>query len=175
MENILFDVIVKGLFRNPQFRMVGDDLIGGVTLFQQGSDDGSHSFGFLYCQIYPFPGARQSGSVIMMCLFRRIPILVESAMGPVGAAITGTGGAISSGTAEGAVIGTVESTLSAVETFTVMNAFQRESAFIGEDPMKFDLFSDSGLVFTDGLSNGRFGRAVSDAGEDDASFIQSQM
>ena len=56
-----------------------------------------------------------------------------------------------------------------------MNAFQRESAFIGEDPMKFDLFSDSGLVFTDGLSNGRFGRAVSDAGEDDASFIQSQM
>ena len=41
--------------------------------------------------------------------------------------------------------------------------------------MKFNFFSDSGLVFSDGLSNGRFGRAVNDAGEDDAAFVQSQM
>ena len=96
-------------------------------------------------------------------------------MSPVGTAITGSGRAVPSGAAEGAVMGAVKSTQSAMDAFAVIVAFEWQAAFMGENPVEFDLFANSGLVFSNGLSNRSFGRAVGDTSEDNTSFLQSQM
>ena len=46
MENIIFDVIIKSLFADPQFRMTGDDLVRGLPLFKERGDGLRHGPGF---------------------------------------------------------------------------------------------------------------------------------
>ena len=41
--------------------------------------------------------------------------------------------------------------------------------------MEFDLLANSRFVLTNGLGNGGLGRAVSNAGEDDAAFIEGKV
>ena len=96
-------------------------------------------------------------------------------MAPVGTAITGTRGAVPSGTPEGKKLRAVRSTGASEGTFTVSTAFQREAAFMREESMKSDLLSDRRFVLANGLSNGSFGRAIGNTGEDDTPFIQSEM
>ena len=96
-------------------------------------------------------------------------------MVPVGAAITGPRGTVPSGTPEGNKLRAVRSTGASEGTFTVSTAFQREAAFMGEGPMKFDLPANRGFVLANGLCNGSFGRAIGNTSEDDTPFIQSEM
>ena len=64
MENILLDVVIKGLLGNAQFRVAGDDLVGGVSLFEQGSDNGGHCLCLLYGQVNAQPGVNKEGAVV---------------------------------------------------------------------------------------------------------------
>lgn len=47
----MFDVIVKGLFRNAQLQVIGDNVIRRVSLLEQRCNDGSHGSGLLYRQV----------------------------------------------------------------------------------------------------------------------------
>ena len=40
---------------------------------------------------------------------------------------------------------------------------------------KADLFGDGRSIFTDGLGDGRLGRAIGDTGKDDPAFFQGQV
>lgn len=46
---------------------------------------------------------------------------------------------------------------------------------MGKGTVQLDFFTHSGLVFADGLCNGRFSRAVGNASKDDPALFQSQM
>jgi len=76
--------------------MVSNDLIGGVPLFEERSDNRGHLFCLLYCKINTFPGVDQSGAVIHMCLLRTVLVFIKTAAGPVGAAVAGARGAVAS-------------------------------------------------------------------------------
>ena len=41
--------------------------------------------------------------------------------------------------------------------------------------MEADLFGDGRSIFTDGLGDGRLGRAIGDTGKDDPAFFQGQV
>lgn len=152
--------------------MVGDDLIRELSLFEQGRDDGSHRFCLLYRQVHPLPGINKQGEVVPVGVFRDVLVFVKPALVPVGTAVAGAGRAITAGTAEGTVAGAVRNAQASKDTFTVVIALKGHLAFMGQPTMKLDFFTDCRLVLADRLCNGGFGRAVGDAGEDDASFLQ---
>ena len=153
--------------------MVCDDLIGGVTLFQERCDDSSHLFSLLYGKVNPFPGVGQGREVIHMRLFRTVLVFIKTAAGPVGTAVAGTRGAVTPGAMERRVLRTVRCTLATINTFFIMIAFQRHLALIGKGSMKFDLFANGGLVLADGLCDGSFRGSVCNTGENDTPFLQS--
>ena len=175
MEYIVFDVIVKGLFTDAQFGMCCHDLKRGLSLIQQGLNDAGHGSGLLGSKVDALSGIGQGSAVIHPGIFRAVLVFVKTATGPAGAAIAGAGRAVTSGTVEGAVLRTVRGALAVKNTFTVVIAFQGHLTFMGKGPVESDLFTDSRLVFTDGLCNGRFSGTIDDAGKDDTSFIQSEM
>ena len=43
---------------------------------------------------------------------------------------------------------------------------------MGKGAMEADLFGDGRSIFTDGLGDGRLGRAIGDTGKDDPAFFQ---
>ena len=59
--------------------MVCNDLIGGLALLQERSDNSSHLFCLLYCKIDTFPGVDQSSAVIHMGIFRRVLVFIKTA------------------------------------------------------------------------------------------------
>ncbi len=46
---------------------------------------------------------------------------------------------------------------------------------MGKGAMEADLFGDGRSIFTDGLGDGRLGRAIGDTGKDDPAFFQGQV
>lgn len=76
--------------------MVCNNLIGGLPLFQERSDNISHLLCSLYGKINTFPGVDQSGAVNHMGLFWRVLVFIKTAVGPVGTAVAGTRGAVAS-------------------------------------------------------------------------------
>ena len=46
LKDTAFDVIIKSLFADPQFRMTGDDLVRGLPLFKERGDGLRHGPGF---------------------------------------------------------------------------------------------------------------------------------
>ena len=56
-----------------------------------------------------------------------------------------------------------------------MVAFERHLTLMGKGAMEADLFGDGRLIFTDGLGEGRLGRAIGDTGKDDPAFFQGQV
>lgn len=46
LKDTAFDVIIKSLFSDPQFRMTGDDLVRGLPLFKERGDGLRHGPGF---------------------------------------------------------------------------------------------------------------------------------
>ena len=171
LKDTAFDVIVKSLFADAQFGMAGDDLIRGLPLFEERGNDCSHSPGFGRGKIDALSGINKSREVVVVSLFRGILVFVKPAVSPVGASIAGAGGTVAPGAAERNIFGTVRSTLAFEGAFTVGGAFEREAALVCEFPVCFDLLTNSGFVLADGLSDGGFGRAIGDAGEDDAAFF----
>jgi hypothetical protein len=91
-----------------------------------------------------------------MGIFRAVLVFIKMTSGPAAAAITGTGSTVSPGTLKRVVFRAVRSTLSAVNTFTVILTFQRHPAFVGKRPVELNFLTDSGLVFADGHCNGSF-------------------
>ena len=106
-----------------------------------------------------------------MSIFGAVQVLVKSAVRPVGTAITGARGSVAPGAAERDIFRTVRSTEAFKGAFAVGGAFERKAALMSEFPVGFDLLANSGLVLANGLSDGRFGRAIGDPGKDDASFF----
>lgn len=153
--------------------MVCNDLIGGLALFEEWSDNSSHLLCLLYGKVNPFPGVGQSGAVIPMCLFRRVLVFIKTAAGPVGTAIAGTRGTVASGAMERTVLGTVRCTLASINTFFIVIAFQRHLTLIGKSSVKPDLLANGGLILADGLCDSGFGGAVGNTGENDTPFLQS--
>ena len=153
--------------------MVSNDLIGGLALFEERSDNSSHLFCLLYGKINPFPGVGQSGAVIHMSLFRRVQVFIKTAMGPVGTAIAGTRGTVASGAMERTVLGTVRCTLASINTFFIVIAFQGHLTLIGKSSVKPDLLANGGLILADGLCDSGFGGAVGNTSENDTPFLQS--
>ena len=106
-----------------------------------------------------------------MSIFGAVQVLVKSAVRPVGTAIAGARGAVTPGAAERSIFRAVRSTLAFKGAFAVGGAFKGKGALMSEFPVSLDLLANSGLVLANGLSDGRFGRAIGDTGKDDASFF----
>lgn len=175
MEHIGLDVVVDGLFADIELRVRLKDLVRGEPLAQERADDVRHGLGLRGSQVDPGPGVLQGLPVDGLGLFRVVLILVETAPAAVRAAVTGTGRAVPPGTAEGRVIRAVRRALPVEAALPVSGAFQRQRAFLDQDPVGLDFLADGGLVLADGLRDGSFGRAVGDAFEYDAAFFQCQM
>ena len=107
-----------------------------------------------------------------MGILGAISEFVKVAFCPAGTAIAGAGRTVSAGTFKGNIFRAVRGTVSAVDTFAVVIAFQRHPALMRESSMKFDFFSDGRFIFSNRLSNGSFRRAVGNAGKDNASFLE---
>lgn len=174
-EDTGLDVIVEGLLRNVEFRMDGKDLVRGEALSEKGSDERGHGDGFLNGEVHASAGVHQSRTVIQVRIFRGVAELVEAAARPVGTAVAGTRRAVTSGAAERRVFGAVRSALAAMNTFAIMVAFERHLTLMGKGAMEADLFGDGRSIFTDGLGDGRLGRAIGDTGKDDPAFFQGQV
>ena len=174
-EDTGLDVIVEGLLRNVEFRMDGKDLVRGEALSEKGSDERGHGDGFLNGEVHASAGVHQSRTVIQVRIFRGVAELVEAAARPAGTAVAGTGRAVTSGAAERRVFGAVRSALAAMNTFAIMVAFERHLTLMGKGAMEADLFGDGRSIFTDGLGDGRLGRAIGDTGKDDPAFFQGQV
>ena len=106
-----------------------------------------------------------------MSIFGAVQVLVKSAVRPVGTAITGARGSVAPGAAERDIFRTVRSTEAFKGAFAVGGAFERKAALMSEFPVGFDFLANRGFVLANGLSDGRFGRAIGDTGKDDASFF----
>ena len=106
-----------------------------------------------------------------MGIFRTVLIFIKTTAGPVGTAVASARGAVASGTTKRTVLRTVRCTLATINTFFIMIALQRHLTLMGKSSVKFDLFANSRLILADGLSDGRFGGAVSNAGENDTPFL----
>lgn len=171
MEDVPFDVVIEGLFGYPEFRMAGNDLERGLSLPEKGCQDSSHGLGFLDSEVDAGTGIGQSFLIIKLGTFRRILIFAEMAAAPIGTAVAGTGGTVSSGAAEGGVFGAVRGAIAFKDTFAVVGAFQRHLAFVGKDPMELNFLTDSGFVFPNGLGDGGLGGTVGNTGEDDTPFL----
>jgi hypothetical protein len=89
-------------------------------------------------------------------IFWAVLVFIKTTFGPVGTAVTGARSSVSSGTLERAVFRAVRSALSAINTLTVIIAFQRHLTFVGKRPVELDFFADGGFVFADGHCNGGF-------------------
>ena len=74
--------------------MVRNNLIRGLPLFQEWSNNSGHLFSLPDGKIYTFPGVDQSGTVIPMGLFWRVLVFIKTTAGPVGTAVAGAGGAV---------------------------------------------------------------------------------
>ena len=171
LKDTAFDVIVKSLFADPQFRMAGDDLARGLSLFKERGDGLRHGPGLRGCEVDALPGIRKGSKVVVVCIFGAVLVLVEPAVRPVGTAIAGTRGAVTPGAAERDIFRAARSTLTFKGAFAVGGVFKRKGILMSEFPVCFDLLADSGLVLADGLGNGSFGRAIGDPGKDDAAFL----
>ena len=75
------------------------------------------------------------------------------------------------GTAERAVLRAVRRAMSASGAFAGVDTFKRKTTLMGKLSVKFDFFANGGLVFADGLCDGRFGRAIDNTGEDDTALL----
>ena len=69
-EYIVFDVIVKGLFRNAQLQVIGDNVIRRVSLLEQRCNDGSHGSGLLYRQVDALSWIDEEGTIVKMSICR---------------------------------------------------------------------------------------------------------
>ena len=150
-------------------------LVRGEALSEKGSDERGHGDGFLNGEVHASAGVHQSRTVIQVRIFRAVAELVEAAARPVGTAVAGARRAITSGAAERRVFGAVRSALAAMNTFAIMVAFERHLTLMGKGAMEADLFGDGRSIFTDGLGDGRLGRAIGDTGKDDPAFFQGQV
>ena len=171
LKDTAFDVIVKSLFADPQFRMAGDDLVRGLSLFKERGDGLRHGPGLRGCEVDALPGIRKGSKVVVVCIFGAVLVLVEPAVRPVGTAIAGARGAVTPGAAERSIFRAVRSTLAFKGAFAVRGAFKGKAALMSEFPVSLDLLANSGLVLADGLGDGSFGRAIGDPGKDDAAFF----
>ena len=153
--------------------MVCNDLIGGLALFQERSDNSSHLFCLLHSKINPFPGVDQSSAVIHMCIFRTVLVFIKTTAGPVGTAVAGARGAVASGAMERTVLPTVRCTLATINSFFIMIALQRYPALMGRSSMKSDLLANGGLILADDLREGGFCGTVRSTGKNDTPFLQS--
>ena len=75
------------------------------------------------------------------------------------------------GPAERAVLRAVRRAMSASGAFAGVDTFKRKTTLMGKLSVKFDFFANGGLVFADGLCDGRFGRAIDNTGEDDTALL----
>lgn len=171
LKDPAFDIIIKSLFADPQFRMSSDDVVRGLPLFEERGDRLGHGSGLRSCEVDALPGIRKGSKVVVVSIFGAVLVLVEPAVRPVGTAITGAGGAVTPGAAERDIIRTVRSTEALEVALAVGGAFEGKAALMSEFPVGFDLFANSGLILANGLSDGSFGRAIGDTGKDDASFF----
>ena len=171
LKDTAFDVIIKSLFADPQFRMTGDDLVRGLPLFKERGDGLRHGPGLRGCEVDALPGIRKGSKVVVVCIFGAVLVLVEPAVRPVGTAIAGARGAVTPGAAERGIFRAVRSTLAFKGAFAVGGAFKGKAALMSEFPVSLDLLANSGLVLADGLGDGSFGRAIGDPGKDDAAFL----
>ena len=110
-----------------------------------------------------------------MGIFWRVLVFIKATVGPVGTAVAGTWGAVASGAMKRNVLRTVRCTLAAINTFFIVSALQRHLTLMGKGAMEADLFGDGRSIFTDGLGDGRLGRAIGDTGKDDPAFFQGQV
>ena len=171
----LADLVADSVFRNAQLRMIGDDVIRGVSLLEQRSNDGSHRSGLLYRQVDALSGVDEEGTIVKMSLFGDILEFVKTAAGPVGTTVTGTRRAITPGTMERNIARTVRNTQPSKDAFAVIDTFKRQFALMGELAMELDFFTNGGLVLTNCQSDSGFGRAVGNTGKDDTAFLKSEM
>lgn len=175
VEDVIFDIIIKGLFGDTQFRMDLKDLERGKPLFQERSDNIGHLFCLSRGKVDAQAGIDKGLFVVHLGIIRVIGELVKSAAAPGGAAIAGTWGAVPSGAVEGLEFRAVRGTVTAEGTFPVGFTFEGEIALVGKGPVKFDLFPNSGLIFADGFSNSCFGRSIFYTSENDTSFLEGKM
>ena len=108
-----------------------------------------------------------------MSLLRTVLVFIETTVGPVGAAVAGTRGAVASVAMERTILRTVRCTLAAINTFFLKIALQGHLTLMGKSPVKLDLLANGGLILADGLSDGGFGGTVCNADENDTPFLQS--
>lgn len=175
VEDVIFDIIINGLFGDIQFRVDLKDLERGKPLFQERPDDVGHLFGLSRGKVDALAGVNKGQPVIHLGIIGVIGELVESAAAPGGAAVAGARRAVPSGAVEGAEIRAVRGTITAEGTFSVGFTFEWEAALVGMGAMVFDFLPNSGFIFPDGFSDSSFGRAIFDTGENDMSFFESKM
>jgi len=89
-----------------------------------------------------------------VCVFGAILVFIKTAFGPVGTAIAGTGGPVSSGTLKRGVFRAIQSALPAIDTPAVVRALQGHLTFVSKSPVESDFFADSGVVFANSLCGG---------------------
>lgn len=173
-KDLLVDVVIKGFFRDAQFRMVMDDLVGGMPLVQEGLDHRSQGFGLCGGEVDPFPGVHQGFTVFIMGQGRIIIKLIKTAVAIAAAAVAGAGGTVPAGTGEGTVIRTGSPAVSSVGAAGISGTLQGQGTFMLQDTMELDFLPDGRLILSDGAGDGRFGRPVADAGLNNPAFVESK-
>ena len=173
-KDLLGDIVVKGLFRNAQFRMVMYDLVGGMPLFKKGADYCRHFLRLGDGQVHAFPGIHQIPAVLLICGGRVVIVLVKPALLVVAAAIAGPGGTVPSRTGELQVGRAGHEAVPVERASGIITAFKRHRAFVLQDPVVPDLFAHGGFVFPDRIGDGGFCGTVADPRLDDLSFIKSE-
>ena len=141
-------------------------------MFQKGSNDISDGLSFLDGKIDSLSGVFESSPVIQVGSFRGVLVFIKAAFGPVGTAVAGAGRPVSAGTFERDIFRAVRGALSAMNTFAVIGAFQRQFTFVCKGPVETDFLADGGFIFADGQRNSSFGRTVGNTRKDDTSFLK---
>ena len=137
--------------------MVCNDLIRRLSLFKERPDYGSYIFSFLNSKIHSLTRINKSGLIISLRAFWRILVFIKSTVVPIGTTVASTWRAVSSGTTEWGILGTIRGAFAFKNASAIVITFERHRAFMCQNTMKLDFFSNSRLVFANSLCNGSFG------------------
>ena len=175
MEHVPVDVIVQSLLADTEFRVVVDDLVRRLTLFHKRLDDLGDGLRFLKGQVDAFSGISQGLPILLLSSLGNVAVLGEVAVSPVTASVAGTGRVIPPAAGEGLVVGAVRSTVPPKDAFLVMAAFQRHLTALNDFSVQTDLFTDRGLVFSEGIGDRGLCRFVFYPFTDDTPFLEGQV
>ena len=130
-ENALLDVVVEGLFRYPEIRVVGHDDIGRLPFPEKRRYD----IGHLYClcagHVDSLAAVPESLKVTAVGIPGKVSVFGESAVAVAAAAVAGSGGAVPPLAYERHEIGTAFLTVAAFPAVLIGSTFHRQAEPVG--------------------------------------------